>query len=609
MKNLRRMSLLAAAVWVLFAAGVASAGPADQCSIAGFECTDNGDGTLTICRPNGSCTTVFISPTTTTTTVPPTTTTTTTTTTTVPPTTTTVPPTTTTTTTTIPIPTDPVLQGHYDTTVVIPAGDTWTLGNDVTIDGALIVEGVLSATPDDGISGKRTLTFVGIDETTFTDGGPDPDPELNPGLFTVGDGRLDLYGESKGLAWSNDGTYPAEWSGSDELVAAPYLLGDTTFTPWSLGDPIDGIRPEYPREIINLSRSITIQGTVDGRSHWMNRSSQPQNVQWVEFRHMGVRSVSGRYPVHFHQNGDASRGSILYGVLVRDSGHRAYVPHASHGITIAESVAYETTGESFWWDLPLTDTTAAERESHFSDDTDVDRLLIAGQNEFGTGFLVGGGDGNVVTNTTVVANRDGQTCVHWPSQLNGLANVWVVENLTTHNCLHGIDFWQNEMKVHLIDDFVTYSNEIGIDHGAYNNADHYRGGHVFGNELGLRLHARTNGDNADQLTFETTIFEDNVQDVEMAFTNFTGFNARIVFIGGYLESFLWNDARPSLPQNHSGQIATVVDAYDVGGLVESGISEVKAVLPSSDGSRPGSIFVFHDANGDLEWSYETGSLP
>jgi SAM-dependent methyltransferase len=96
-------------------------------------------------------------------------------------------------------------------------------------------------------------------------------------------------------------------------------------------------------EVLNLTRNVRIHGSGDGgadpasngRAHIWIGSDQPQIIRFAELRHLGPRrhagdhteGVLGRYPLHFHMMGDGSRGSIVEGVVVADSGNRAFVPH------------------------------------------------------------------------------------------------------------------------------------------------------------------------------------------------------------------------------------------------------------------------------------------
>jgi hypothetical protein len=60
--------------------------------------------------------------------------------------------------------------------------------------------------------------------------------------------------------------------------------------------------------------------------------------------------VLAQYPLHFHLNGEASRGSLLEGVVVEGGKNHGFVPHASHGITFRDCVSHDTTDDAYWWD-------------------------------------------------------------------------------------------------------------------------------------------------------------------------------------------------------------------------------------------------------------------
>ena len=106
----------------------------------------------------------------------------------------------------------------------------------------------------------------------------------------------------------------------------------------------------YTAEVLNLTRNVRIEGTgnhtpsfqphQNGRAHVIFLATeQPQTVKYIELGHLGPRradkkfteGVKGRYPLHFHHAKDGSRGSLIEGVVARQSGNRAFVPHASHG--------------------------------------------------------------------------------------------------------------------------------------------------------------------------------------------------------------------------------------------------------------------------------------
>src|SRR3989338_10373715 len=64
----------------------------------------------------------------------------------------------------------------------------------------------------------------------------------------------------------------------------------------------------------------------------------------------GSDFVLGRYALHFHMSGENNRGVVVEGVVARDIGSHAFVPHASHGITFRDTLSYNTAETPYWWD-------------------------------------------------------------------------------------------------------------------------------------------------------------------------------------------------------------------------------------------------------------------
>ena len=388
----------------------------------------------------------------------------------------------------------------YDSTITVEAGDVLRFdpAHDTTmeISGNLVVEGTLEMKPEPGIS--HTLRFVGVDESAFVGGGMEV-LESDRGLWVVGSGRLDLVGEEK-KGWNRTGTDPT-WHGSDELVIAPTAVGQygvDGFESFTLGSTVPQVDDSLPpAEVLNLTRTARIEGTVGGRSHVTIMSSVPQVVRFVAFRHMGPRQptedasegVTGRYPLHFHMNGEGSRGSIVEGNVIRDSGNRAIVPHGSDGIAVIDNVAYDVFDTPYWWDLGQGDATDDTTWTHnFAGYVRSDPAFRGFEN---SGFQLGLGDGNVAIDNAAAGIQGNKNCsgFTWPSQGSGL---WEFANNVSHNnkC-HGIFVWQNNAENHHIDEFVAYRNQdSGINHGAYANDYIYTNLYLFENgEAGIFDHA------------------------------------------------------------------------------------------------------------------------
>ena len=113
-------------------------------------------------------------------------------------------------------------------------------------------------------------------------------------------------------------------------------------------------------EVLNLTRNVRLEGTSSGRSHVWISSTVPQTISFISSRYMGPRRfdpttgftvpVVGRYGLHWHMNGDASRGTVVTGAVVRDGGNHAFVPHMSNGITLQDCISHNTFEDAFWYD-------------------------------------------------------------------------------------------------------------------------------------------------------------------------------------------------------------------------------------------------------------------
>ena len=233
------------------------------------------------------------------------------------------------------------------------------------------------------------LRFVDIDETAFVGGGMEV-LDTDVGLWTTGNGLLDAVGAVKtpwtrlaGGAKGGDASITvgeAEgWQVGDTIVVVPTESPDVGVQAWDgfeerriegidgetidLDSPLGHDHPEvenpfsddtYTAEVLNLTRNVIIEGTGDhtpsfeshqnGRAHVIFLAiKQAQTVKYGRARPSpdrarpttnSQRGIEGRYPLHFHHAGDGSRGSLIEGVVARQSGNRAFVPHASHGITL-----------------------------------------------------------------------------------------------------------------------------------------------------------------------------------------------------------------------------------------------------------------------------------
>jgi hypothetical protein len=340
--------------------------------------------------------------------------------------------------------------------------------------------------PEPGV--EHVLRFVDVDEGAFVGGGLDP-IATDVGLWVMGEGALDVRGTKK-QPWNRTGTAP-DWYPDDELVAAPVEPGDVEPTAFREGDPVPA-HGARRAEVLNLTRNARIEGTPGGRAHVFIRSSARQSVRYAALRHLGPRqpdgedtaAVLGRYGLHFHHCHEGSNGSVVEGVVVRDCGAHAFVPHMSHGITIRGCIAYEVFDDAYWWDpeevtndLVIDSCVAAS--VHFDPEFRGYRLA---------GFLLGLGRRIELRRCVAFAVHGARTSAGyvWPEAPSGL---WAFEdNLAHNNVAAGIFVWQNVREPHRIERFTAYHNgAAGIIHGAYSNSYHFRDLDLAGQDIAIDL--------------------------------------------------------------------------------------------------------------------------
>ena len=417
----------------------------------------------------------------------------------------------------------------------------------------VIVNGKLVMRPDNPEI-VQTLRFTGITENSFAGGGMDPIAS-DVGLWVMGRGQLELIGSQKsgwlpladGLAaGATSGslqTEPVGWKAGDEIIITPTeppTVGDSSWngfdetqltgvsgTDLTWSDPAARGHPKvnnkWTAEVANLTRNVKIEGTPTGRTHVFIRSERFQTVNYVELRHVGPRHVpgsgdnpseliQGRYGLHFHHSFDAARGSQVTGTVVHDAGSRAFVVHRSHGITLNDTISYNTFDEAYWWDAD-----AVEDESH---DIVIDHALAAKAQHDPpfrgyrlTGFSLMAGLRNTIRDSVAVGIQGSTDSAGfgWPegggrSQDHGVWN-FATGNIAHNNRTDGIFIWQNDEEAHHVRNFVAYYNGgVGVDLGAYVNNYSFANAELYGNvEAGIQLNATTAG--PTQIAFENMVVD------------------------------------------------------------------------------------------------------
>ena len=347
---------------------------------------------------------------------------------------------------------------------MVPAGAVAKIVGDVELGGDLVVEGLLTS----------------VD--TFTLRGNGFQIEVRNG------GQVDLRGIPKS-GWVR-GASPSGWQSGDRILTAPTEPGRYSLSDFHSGAPgvvnlADG--RTIVAEQFNLTRSITIDNVSRIMFHM---GAGRQVLKHIAVTNSGIAGKLAFYPIHFHLNGNTARGSIIEGVVVENGRFHAFVPHASHGITFLDCVAFNTIGDAYWWDLPP-EKGNTTNDTH---DTIWQHCLAAHvvpmETNRATAFFLGKGLGNRCIDCTAVAVQGGpQTSgFHWPENAAG---IWEFSGGVAHNNTStGIFTWQNNLDVHLIEDFIAYRvGRSGIEHGAYANNYIYRKAVVTDAEWALRQHA------------------------------------------------------------------------------------------------------------------------
>jgi hypothetical protein len=266
----------------------------------------------------------------------------------------------------------------------------------------------------------------------------------------------------------------------------------------------------YRAEVLNLTRNVRIEGTSGGRTHIFVISSKPQTIKYAAFRHVGPRGfgeegpdfATGRYGLHFHMCEGGSRGSVVEGVVVRDCGNHAFVPHLSDGITFRDCISYATVEHAFWWDAG---------KDNDSNDIVWERCVAAKVSSSGNhhrlaGFSLPAGEGNALIDSVAVGvlGLTDSAGVQWPEYSAG--TVWEFHGNVSHNNKRsGIFTWQNDRSDHENFEFTCYHNgAYGINHGAYQNVYHYRDAVLYGNGAGALVLKAVNNMNEPDLDLRFT---------------------------------------------------------------------------------------------------------
>jgi hypothetical protein len=403
----------------------------------------------------------------------------------------------------------------------------------LTVTGNVVVEGTLRMRPANA-EVVHVLHFKDVDESRFV-GETGYPVDSDVGMWVIGEGSLDLRGTPR-TGWTRQPWSP-DWRPGDHVLRAPSDRDDyLTFARHAEGDPVPTVvgldRTEHRTELCNLTRNVVIEGEPHQRSHVLIASAVPQSIRYTQFRWMGPRRrtaglpryhqfsapstvlpeteyppdyfsaqnyantepVLSRYPVHFHHCHDGSRGSIVEGCVVRDSS-RAFVPHASSGVTFRDCVAFRITDTAYWWDEgEETDDLVWEHCAAF------DVRFDPWGHGTPAGFVLGVGQRLVIRDCVAAGVSGGEHAAgfQWPAFANRSEdNVWESSGLVAHNCGgDGIYIWLDDNHRHHVERVLCYRNGgAGIVHGARQNCFHFDDVELFDNVVADLWHqALTRGD-------------------------------------------------------------------------------------------------------------------
>ena len=117
-----------------------------------------------------------------------------------------------------------------------------------------------------------------------------------------------------------------------------------------------GIEIDMSIEVGVLTRNIRIQGDVDSWKqkfgahmifHSPNRPVKA-HLEYIEMRRVGQAKIVGRYPIHFHMEGNRPRDVWVKGCSVHHSFNRAIVLHKTSFVTVERNIAFDAMGHMFF---------------------------------------------------------------------------------------------------------------------------------------------------------------------------------------------------------------------------------------------------------------------
>jgi cell surface hyaluronidase len=287
--------------------------------------------------------------------------------------------------------------------VSIPKGTTVLLDETPPALGTLTIDGALSFDRKDlELSARAIMVHGGTlqvgsaikpfeQRARITLTGPDAgDETANMGMGSkfiavMNSGTLDLHGASRGASWIKLGATAEKGSKSITLERAPgWQVGDRLAIASSDYDPKQaeeavitaisgatvtletalktmhyGQLQQFGAQVLDeraevalLDRNITIRGddlsSGGYGGHIMVMDSSSAFVGGVELNRMGQQGKLRRYPIHFHMQGDAGKGSYLKDSSIHHAFNRCVTVHGTNKLEIKNNAAFDTIGHCYF---------------------------------------------------------------------------------------------------------------------------------------------------------------------------------------------------------------------------------------------------------------------
>ncbi|MDR7417394.1 MAG: G8 domain-containing protein [Armatimonadota bacterium] len=354
--------------------------------------------------------------------------------------------------------------------------------------------------------------------------------ERDTGLWVFGGGRWEAHGAPVRVTWTKLAARAAagvsvirvvddvtDWEPGSTLVVTPTDMGRREASE-ALSNPyyeevqlVRAIRMtghtelqlsrtlrythegtgETAGEVALLSRNVVVTSKYPDdqvQGHTMFMHGAEGGLSYVEFRQLGNLGCLSRYPVHFHMMEETSRGMRVRGLAIWDSNTQLLNIHASHGVTVEDTIGYHGTGIGFFVGEP--------HERMFSVDNVLVNNLVArivyrdgalnGAHR-ASGFWIESLNaalvGNVASGSWGRSLEDaGFHIAEGPDFHPDFGTLQMVRNESHTNNGSGLHTWNNSGPPYAVVDFRAWRNGFaGIKWGAYRNRMHVHRALLFEN--------------------------------------------------------------------------------------------------------------------------------